>query len=51
MGIIAKYFGCLYFFMIITLRIYVYIVNCDYLCVYIVTGDYLCLFLIKCVKL
>ena len=37
MGIIVKYFGCLYvyFFMVIILCICVYIVISDYLCVFI----------------
>ena len=50
MGIIVKYFGCLYvyFFMIIMLCIYMHIITSGYLCVSIVIGW---LFLIKCVKL
>ena len=49
MGIIVKYFRCLYiyFVIVIIMRIYVYIVMCNYLCVYIVMRDYLCLFLIN----
>ena len=37
MGIIVKYFGCLYvyFFMVIILCICVYIVNGNYLCIFV----------------
>ena len=43
MGIIVKYFGCLYvyFFMVIILCICVYIVIGDYLCVFIPVREFL----------
>ena len=44
MGIIVKFFECLYayFFMVIILYIYVYIVMSDYLCVFIPMREFLC---------
>ena len=43
MGIIVKYFGCLYayFCMVINLCIWVYIVIGDYLCVFISMREFL----------
>ena len=56
MGIIVKYFGCLYvyFFMVTILYIYVYIVIGDYLCAFMCIYRNAWLFMLilnKCVKL
>ena len=55
MGIIVKYFGCLYvyFFMVTILYIYVYIVIGDYLCAFMCIYRNAWLFMLilnKCVK-